>query len=54
LARLERGATDLVSEPGEYDAAAEAEKRRAELEAQALEQARLTDTGARGVHLDAH
>ena len=49
LARLKRGATDLVSEPGEYDAAAEAESRREELEARALEEARLTDDGARGV-----
>jgi NADH dehydrogenase len=48
LARLTRGATDLVSEPGEYDAAQEAQ-RRADLEARALEEARLTDTGARGV-----
>ncbi len=51
LARLERGATDLVSEPGEYDAAREAE-RRADLEAQALEEARLTDAGHRGVPAD--
>ena len=42
LARLKRGATDLVSDPGEYDAAREAD-RRAALEAQALEEARLTD-----------
>ncbi|MDP3892929.1 NAD(P)/FAD-dependent oxidoreductase [Nocardioides sp.] len=55
LARLERGATDLVSEPGEYDAAKEArrreelESRRQELEAQAMEEARLTDAGERGV-----
>jgi NADH dehydrogenase len=48
LARLERGATDLVSEPGRYDAE-EAEARRKELEAQALEEARLTDDGRRGV-----
>jgi NADH:ubiquinone reductase (H+-translocating) len=48
LARLKRGAADLVSEPGEYDAA-RAEARRAELEAQALEEARLTDAGERGV-----
>ena len=51
LARLKRGATDLVSEPGEYDAAREAE-RRAALEAQALEEARLTDAGHRGVPAD--
>jgi NADH:quinone reductase (non-electrogenic) len=51
LARLKRGATDLVSEPGAYDAArTEAEQaRREELEAQALEEARLTDAGERGV-----
>jgi NADH dehydrogenase len=48
LAQLRRGATDLVSAPGAYDAAREAE-RRAELEAQAVEQARLTDAGERGV-----
>ncbi|WP_203336366.1 NAD(P)/FAD-dependent oxidoreductase [Nocardioides limicola] len=47
LARLERGATDLVSRPGEYD-----EARRAELEAQAAEEARLTDQGARGVPVE--
>ncbi|MDP2771929.1 MAG: NAD(P)/FAD-dependent oxidoreductase [Nocardioides sp.] len=51
LARLKRGATDLVSAPGAYDAARELveESRRHELEMQALEEARLTDTGARGV-----
>ena len=48
LAQLRHGATDLVSAPGAYDAAVEAE-RRAELEAQAVEQARLTDAGERGV-----
>ncbi len=47
LARLKRGATDLVSAPGEYDDAVEA--RRRELEEQALEEARLTDDGVRGV-----
>ena len=53
LARFERGATDLVSQPGEYDAArAEAEHaRREQLEAQALEEARLTDAGQRGVRV---
>jgi NADH:ubiquinone reductase (H+-translocating) len=51
LARLERGASDLVSDPGEYDAAREAE-RRAALEARALEEARLTDAGHRGVPAD--
>ena len=48
LARLKRGATDLVSDPGVYDAV-RAEARRQELEAQALEEARLTDDGVRGV-----
>jgi NADH:ubiquinone reductase (H+-translocating) len=47
LARLSRGATDLVSAPGEYDEVVE--RRRRELEEQALEEARLTDAGARGV-----
>lgn len=51
LARLRRGATDLVSEPGAYDAARQMMEttRREELEAMALEEARLTDSGARGV-----
>jgi NADH dehydrogenase len=51
LARLRRGATDLVSEPGAYDAAQAMLEttRRAELEARAEEEARLTDTGQRGV-----
>ena len=51
LARLKRGATDLVSEPGAYDAARQLLEttRRAELEAQAAEEARLTDAGERGV-----
>lgn len=47
LARLKRGATDLVSEPGEYDAEVE-RKRREDLEAQALEEVRLTDERERG------
>jgi NADH dehydrogenase len=53
LARLRRGAADLVSDPGAYDAARAMLEttRRAELEAQAVEQARLTDSGERGVHL---
>jgi NADH dehydrogenase len=53
LARLKRGATDLVSEPGAYDAARQMLEitRRAELEARALEEARLTDAGERGVHV---
>jgi len=51
LGRLRRGATDLVSPPGQYDARdAEAqEARRRELEEQAAEEARLTDDGVRGV-----
>lgn len=50
LSRLEHGAADLVSDPGEYDAArAQLETdRRAELEAQAEEESRLTDAGERG------
>jgi NADH dehydrogenase len=53
LARLKRGAADLVSDPGAYDAAREMLEttRRAELEARALEEARLTDEGERGAHL---
>jgi NADH dehydrogenase len=47
LARLEHGAADLVSPPGEYDADLRA--RRHELEARAREEARLTDAGERGV-----
>jgi NADH dehydrogenase len=54
LARLQHGAADLVSQPGAYDAARAMieETRRAELEAQAAEQARLTDAGVRGVPAD--
>ena len=50
LARLQHGAADLVSPPGEYDAgrAAEDERRRQELEQVAREEARLTDAGERG------
>ncbi|UUZ57604.1 NAD(P)/FAD-dependent oxidoreductase [Nocardioides sp. B-3] len=45
------GATDLVSAPGAYDAAREVMEtsRRRELELLAAEEARLTDSGARGV-----
>ena len=52
LERLERGATSLVSAPGEYDAARAAaeEERRRQLEEQAAEEVRLTDAGERGVH----
>ena len=47
LKRLPKGATELVSEPGEFHSHA-ADDRRAELEAQAREESRLTDAGARG------
>jgi NADH dehydrogenase len=55
LGRLDRGASDLVSRPGSYDAGREMSEasRRAELEAQAAEEARLTDTGVRGVKQNA-
>jgi NADH dehydrogenase len=46
LSRLERGAAELVSAP---DAHAE---QRAELEARAREEARLTDSGERGLRRD--
>ena len=51
LARLRRGAADLVSDPGIYDAtrAMMEETRRQELEAAAEREAELTDSGARGV-----
>ena len=51
LARLERGAADLAPMPEEYDPERDLEeqRRRAELEAKAMEEARLTDSGARGV-----
>ncbi|HEX6148468.1 NAD(P)/FAD-dependent oxidoreductase [Nocardioides sp.] len=54
LARLRHGAADLVSDPGAYDAARAMieETRRAELEARAVEEARLTDAGVRGVPAD--
>ncbi|WP_235736525.1 NAD(P)/FAD-dependent oxidoreductase [Nocardioides alcanivorans] len=54
LERLERGTSDLVSEPGEMDAfiAKRDAERRAELEAVAAEESRLTDQGARGVAED--
>jgi NADH:ubiquinone reductase (H+-translocating) len=52
LQRLEGGATDLVSPPGEYDAdeasIAAQQRRREELEEQALAEIRLTDSGERG------
>ncbi len=50
LQRLKRGASDLVSSPGDYEATRSLldTSRRAELEAQAAEEARLTDSGERG------
>jgi NADH dehydrogenase len=52
LERLKGGASDLVSRPGAIDASQELieSTRRAELEARAAEEARLTDSGERGVH----
>ncbi len=52
LQRLKGGASDLVSSPGDYEATQKLleASRRAELEAQAAEEARLTDSGERGVH----
>ncbi|MDT0188478.1 NAD(P)/FAD-dependent oxidoreductase [Microbacterium sp. ARD31] len=54
LARLRRGAADLVSDPGIYDAtrAMLEETRRQELEAAAVREAELTDSGVRGVPAD--
>ncbi len=54
LERLKGGAADLVSTPGAYERAQEILEvtRRAELEARAVEEARLTDSGERGVKLD--
>jgi len=54
LGRLKRGAADLVSDPGVYDAARSMLEttRRAELEAQAEEEARLTDARERGVPVE--
>ena len=51
LGRLKGGAADLVSTPGAYDAAHELLEvsRRQELEDRAVEEARLTDAGVRGV-----
>lgn len=54
--RLERGAQALVSPPeleDLLDATRMYEARRAELEATALEEARLTDSGERGMHREA-
>jgi NADH dehydrogenase len=54
LNRLEHGAADLVSPPGVYDAtrAMLEATRRAELEERAAEEARLTDSGERGMKRD--
>ncbi len=54
LNRLEHGAADLVSPPGVYDAtrAMLDATRRAELEERAAEEARLTDSGERGMKRD--
>ena len=52
LSRLARGATDLVSEPGQFNDDAE-RQRREDLEAQAMEEVRLTDGGTRGHRVDA-
>src|SRR3954468_14043256 len=51
LGRLKRGAADLVSDPGAYDAARAMLEttRRAELEERAVEEPRLTDAGERGI-----
>jgi NADH dehydrogenase len=52
LGRLRGGASDLVGTPEAYEASRELieTSRRAELEAQAAEEARLTDEGGRGMH----
>ena len=50
LQRLEHGAADLVPAP-DAEQVRRVEERRAELEAAAIEEARLTDTGERGAHL---
>ncbi len=54
LKRLKGGASDLVSRPGAYEAAADLiATTRAELEAKAAEETRLTDENQRGVKQDA-
>ena len=50
LQRLEHGTSDLVSPP-DPEQVRRVEERRAELEAAAIEEARLTDAGERGAHL---
>jgi NADH dehydrogenase len=47
LQRLDRGTREFVSTPGDYD------KRRAELEARAAEEVRLTDENERGKPVEA-
>jgi NADH dehydrogenase len=55
LLRLEGGASDLVSSPGDYEATRDLLRasHRAELEARAAEEARLTDSRERGVPQEA-
>ncbi|MGA9746568.1 MAG: NAD(P)/FAD-dependent oxidoreductase [Nocardioides sp.] len=54
LKRLKGGASDLVSRPGAYEAAADLiATTRADLEAKAAEETRLTDENQRGVKQDA-
>ncbi len=52
LSRLDHGAADLVSPPSPDQTAKAQHARRAELEAIAAEEARLTDAGVRGVKVD--
>ena len=52
LSRLDHGAADLVSPPSPEQTAEAQEARRAELEAIAAEEARLTDAGERGVKVE--
>ena len=52
LNRLDHGASDLVSPPAPEQTAEVQEARRAELEAIAVEEARLTDAGERGMRLE--
>jgi len=52
LDRLEHGAADLISPPTPEQTAAAQEARRKELEAIAVEEARLTDAGERGVRVE--
>ena len=52
LSRLDHGAADLVSPPSPEQTAKAQQARRAELEAIAAEEARLTDAGERGVKVE--